>query len=94
MASEISTMRYRTGGEIPTSGIYLVRHKKHRLPHEVTLLRGETFPSCVKCDDAVEFELVRGVQLPPGSPFRVVLSRVPELEAPAQASTSEKKKAS
>ncbi len=41
------------------SGNYTVRHLKHRLPHEVTLLRDQRFPRCAKCDNAVIFELVQ-----------------------------------
>lgn len=52
---------FRTGERIPESGIYQVVHSKHRLPHEVTLLRHEEFPRCAKCQDAVKFRLVRSV---------------------------------
>lgn len=52
---------FHTDEPVPQSGIYKVRHKKHRLPHEVTLLRDQRFPRCAKCDNAVVFELVRAV---------------------------------
>ena len=55
----MSRGRFKTGTNIPASGIYSVHHLAHRLPHEVTLLRGETFPKCQKCADAVTFKLVR-----------------------------------
>jgi hypothetical protein len=77
----VSKIRYRTGLKIPSSGIYLVRHKEHRLPHEVTLLKGEIFPTCAKCNNAVQFELLFGVADPALFPFRVVLNSLPELEA-------------
>lgn len=51
--------RCKTGSVIPASGIYSVEHASHRLPHEVTLLKGEIFPKCQKCADAVTFKLVR-----------------------------------
>lgn len=51
----------RTNEIVPQSGIYRVRHKKHRLPHEVTLLEDQRFPRCAKCHNAVKFEMVRGV---------------------------------
>ena len=73
-------IRYRTGLKIPSSGIYVVRHKQHRLPHEVTLLKGETFPPCAKCRNAVQFELLIGVADPALFPFRVVLNQIPEVE--------------
>src|ERR1700744_822124 len=53
---------FRTDSIVPLSGIYRVRHRKHRLPHEVTLLKEQLFPRCSKCQDGVVFELVRAVQ--------------------------------
>jgi hypothetical protein len=50
---------FRTDEMVSQSGIYRVRHKKHRLPHEVTLFRDQQFPRCAKCQNAVTFELVR-----------------------------------
>jgi hypothetical protein len=55
---------FRTVGRITWSGIYRVVHRKHRLPHEVTLLRDQIFPRCAKCHEQVEFWLVRGVEFP------------------------------
>jgi len=52
---------FRTDQEIPESGIYRVMHRKHRLPHEVTLLKDQQFPRCARCQDAVTFQLIRGV---------------------------------
>lgn len=54
--------RFKTGAVIPDSGIYRVIHAAHRLPHEVTLLKGETFPKCQKCADAVTFQIIRVVK--------------------------------
>lgn len=56
-SSAMSGGRFKTGAIIPRSGIYRVYHSAHRLPHEVTLLRDQTFPKCQKCADAVTFEL-------------------------------------
>lgn len=77
----VKRIRYRTGLKVPCSGIYTVRHKEHRLPHEVTLLKSNTFPRCAKCDGAVGFELTMGIA-EPGSAlsFRVTLNELPELE--------------
>ena len=50
---------FRTGEPIPESGIYRVIHKAHRVPHEVTLLSGQNFPRCAKCQDSVQFELIQ-----------------------------------
>jgi hypothetical protein len=48
---------FRTDEVVPQSGIYRVRHRKHRLPDEVSLVRDHTFPRCAKCKDSVMFEL-------------------------------------
>jgi hypothetical protein len=50
---------YKSADTIPESGIYRVIHAQHRLPHEVTLIAGQTFPPCAKCHEEVRFELVR-----------------------------------
>ena len=57
----VKRARFHTEEVVRQSGIYEVRHKKHRLPHEVTLLRDQYFPRCAKCDTGVVFELVRAV---------------------------------
>jgi hypothetical protein len=49
---------FKTGATVPESGIYRVFHNAHRLPHEVTLFRGNLFPRCSKCQDDVVFELL------------------------------------
>ena len=59
--SAMSGGRFKTGTVIPDSGIYRVLHSAHRLPHEVTLLKGERFPKSQKCADVVTFELVRAL---------------------------------
>ena len=63
-ATEMGEQRatFRTGERITRSGIYRVIHRKHRLPHEVTLLKDQIFPRCCKCQDQVEFQLARGVE--------------------------------
>jgi hypothetical protein len=50
---------YKSADTIPESGIYRVIHAEHRLPHEVTLIAGQTFPPCAKCREEVRFELLR-----------------------------------
>ena len=50
---------HKSSETIPVSGIYRVVHAQHRLPHEVTLIEGQTFPPCAKCHDEVRFELAR-----------------------------------
>ncbi|MBZ5491720.1 MAG: hypothetical protein LAO76_12390 [Acidobacteriia bacterium] len=51
--------RFHTDEIVRQSGSYKVRHKKHRLPHEVTLLRDQYFPRCAQCGTAVVFELTQ-----------------------------------
>jgi hypothetical protein len=74
---------FRTGERITRSGVYRVIHRKHRLPHEVTLLRDQVFPRCAKCHDQVKFQLVRGVQLSEGErefSTHIYLYELPALE--------------
>jgi len=73
---------FETGQVVPQSGIYSVTHAEHRLPHEVTLLRADTFPPCAKCGVQVRFALLRGVS--PDS-FKVVLNSLPEVAAIGEA---------
>ena len=74
---------FRTGDRIPRSGIYRVFHFQHRLPHEVTLLRGEIFPRCSKCQDKVEFQVVRLVAADVGKRDRIVLHELPAIDEAA-----------
>ncbi|MBZ5504958.1 MAG: hypothetical protein LAO78_05655 [Acidobacteriia bacterium] len=69
--------QFLCGDRISESGIYLVRHSKHRLPHEVTLLRDQLFPRCAKCEDSVYFELVRRAADITLTPFKVALYALP-----------------
>jgi len=55
---EQSQSVYETGAVVPETGIYLVVHSAHRLPHEVVVIQGQRFPRCQKCGDAVLFELL------------------------------------
>jgi hypothetical protein len=82
----VTNIRYRSGLAIPRTGIYTVRHKQHRLPHQVTLLKDQVFPPCAQCNQAVEFELLMGIDdlAMSLSPFRVTLHQIPELEVEAQ----------
>ena len=72
---------FRTGETVPKSGIYRVTHKRHRLPHEVTLLGGQLFPRCSKCKDAVEFHVVRqAVPIQSDSSFKVAVYELPVVD--------------
>lgn len=75
--------RFKTGTVIPASGIYSVHHLAHRLPHEVTLLKGEIFPKCQKCGDAVTFKVVRMLTCqtaPRNSSWRITLYELPAID--------------
>jgi hypothetical protein len=50
---------YKSSDIIPVSGVYQVIHAQHRLPHEVTLIDGQTFPPCARCHEEVRFQLMR-----------------------------------
>ena len=70
-----------TGRPVPENGFYRVLHSEHRLPKEVTLTCGQTFPRCSKCAEPVHFELIRSVRLPGLNTggFNVALYELPEL---------------
>jgi hypothetical protein len=51
--------QFATGETVPDSGIYLVTHTPHRLAVEVALFKGEIFPKCGRCSEAVQFRMVR-----------------------------------
>jgi hypothetical protein len=70
--------QFRCGDKILESGIYRVTHSGHRLAHEVTLLHDQLFPRCIKCEDAVYFELVRSAPDITLGPFKVALYALPE----------------
>jgi hypothetical protein len=77
----LRVIRYRTGLKIRQTGIYTVYHAEHRLPHEVTLLKGETFPRCSQCGTSVEFALLKAAaQISGAGGFRVVLYELPAAE--------------
>lgn len=70
---------FKTGATVPESGIYRVFHNAHRLPHEVTLFRGNLFPRCSKCQDEVVFELVHAAPRTL-SLERLTLYELPEMD--------------
>lgn len=62
---------------VMATGVYRVVHSRHRLPSEVTLVQGHTFPGCSRCRAGVRFEFLRSVQ--PSSDFQINLFNLPEL---------------
>lgn len=74
---------FRTGEVIKDSGIYRVHHSNHRLQHEVTVVQGQQFPRCAKCDDEVMFELIQAAApdfIRNDEKLRIYLYELPELE--------------
>lgn len=72
---------HRTGCAVPENGFYRVMHSQHRLPKEVTLIVGQSFPGCSKCAEPIYFELIRPARFlgMNGSRFKVTLYELPEL---------------
>lgn len=78
--SSLSGLTYRAGQQIPTSGIYLVEHFRHREDHEVTLIRDERFPFCQKCGFGVVFTLVQAApELDSSTSPKIVLHQIPDV---------------
>lgn len=51
---------FKPGDIVPKSGIYRVVHDlEHRKEHEVTVVKGETFPACYHCGKHPRFTAVR-----------------------------------
>ena len=50
---------FQPGDEVPESGVYTVRHHLHRQNHSATVFKGERFPACAHCGNAVRFVLAR-----------------------------------
>jgi hypothetical protein len=59
MADEV----FQPAEQVPESGVYQVLHYRHRLYHEVTMVRGSSFPYCSECGNNVRFRLVRSAPL-------------------------------
>lgn len=79
---DLKPKRFLTNAKIPETGIYKVFHSAHRLPHEVTLLEAQFFPTCSRCGTAVEFELFRpALDIHRDPSFRVCLHSLPVLES-------------
>lgn len=72
---------FRVGEMIVETGVYRVFHSEHRVSHEVTLLRGEQFPPCLRCGTAVHFELLRAIPtIANDQDFKVRLYAIPHPE--------------
>jgi hypothetical protein len=54
---------FKSGDEVPESGVYTVIHDRHRPSHAATIFKGERFPVCAHCGPQVRFVLVRPAAL-------------------------------
>lgn len=54
---------FKSGDEVPESGVYTVIHEGHRPSHAATIFKGERFPVCAHCGPLVRFVLVRPAAL-------------------------------
>lgn len=61
------------GGVCTQSGIYQVTHHAHRVSHNVLIHKGDWFPRCNRCGDAVRFRLLKQVSEP--TPMRTRRAR-------------------
>ena len=74
---------FTTGDLVRASGIYSVTHAAHRLLPEAALFRGEVFPKCARCCEAVTFQAIRefpGFDLGENITLRIPLYELPVLE--------------
>ena len=54
---------FKSGDEVPESGVYTVIHEAHRASHAATIFKGEHFPACTHCGAQVRFVLIRPAEL-------------------------------
>lgn len=86
LVSTASSQFFVVGDAILTTGVYQVFHGPHRLTHEVTLRKGETFPRCAICKDDVHFKLVHAASEIAHDPsFAISLYEVPHPDEEKQA---------
>jgi len=48
---------YRSGQQVPQTGLFRVVHYQHRLPHNAVMRKDDRFPLCNKCGHRVAFSL-------------------------------------
>jgi hypothetical protein len=82
---------FATGATVPASGIYLVAHAPHRLTAEVALFKGEIFPKCGRCPEAVHFRILRvfrGLDAIEKLSYRVPLYELESNDGEAESTTA------
>jgi hypothetical protein len=55
---------YSPGALCTRGGVYQVIHHAHRAPHKVLIRKGDPFPRCKVCGEAVRFRLVKQLNHP------------------------------
>ena len=83
--------QFATGATVPDSGIYLVAHAAHRLAVEVALFKGEIFPKCGRCSEAVAFRMLRvfhGLDAIEKLSYRVPLYELEAIDAETESTTA------
>jgi len=68
---------FHPGQIVPRTALYEVTHGPHRLMHRATLMEGDLFPRCRRCQEQVRFTLVR----PARNPISVMPSEIFEPSA-------------
>ena len=63
------------------------------MTHEVTLLKGQTFPECRECGPVVHFELAKAAPAIDQNDFRVRLYQVPHPDVAPEQEAAEKEAA-
>jgi hypothetical protein len=78
--AKVAKAVFNAGEAVPETAIYAVAHSQHQLPLQVTLRRGSAFPSCSRCEEAVEFRYVRQADAERAARFQVQLNVLPVLD--------------
>jgi len=52
---------FRSGTQVPTTGVYTATHYRHRLPHDVLVVAGDLFPECRRCGQRVSFSMSQAI---------------------------------
>jgi hypothetical protein len=59
MEGDMPETEFRPGDICTQSGIYLATHVAHRAQHKLVVKKGDTFPHCNGCREAVRFHVIK-----------------------------------